>query len=186
MKRSLALLTLLATCCASLAATERVARADDATRRARTHFVRGEKLFALGRVEAALDEYELAFEAKPLPDFLFNIGQCHRNLGDYESAIFSYRKYLKLAPDARNREAVEKLIARLEDEIAAAEDAERARRLRLGQRTGRRDRDGISPWWYVGGGVAAVAVTVTAVILLSGDDGAALPDSDLGNLDFGQ
>ena len=64
--------------------------------------IAAEKLFALGKFDDALDEYQKAFDAKPMPDFLFNIGQCYRNLGDYQQAIFSFKKYLKLEPDAPN------------------------------------------------------------------------------------
>src|SRR5688572_8188229 len=110
------------------------ARADDAaTRAARHHFQKGEKLFALGRFDEALDQYEQAFEARPLPAFLFNIGQCHRNLGNFEQAIFSFRKYLRQLPDADNREAVEALI----DELAARQrEAEEAARRREAARFG--------------------------------------------------
>jgi tetratricopeptide (TPR) repeat protein len=91
-------------------------RADDApTRAAKRHYERGEKLFALGKFDKALDEYQQAFDAKPLPDFLYNIGQCYRNLGDLDQAIFSFKKYLKLEPDASDRDKVEKLIQDLED-----------------------------------------------------------------------
>src|SRR5580704_6611549 len=91
------------------------ARADDAaTRSAKSHYARGEKLFALGKFDKALDEYQQAFDAKPLPDFLYNIGQCYRNLGDLEQAIFSFKKYLQLAPDASDRDKVQKLIDDLE------------------------------------------------------------------------
>jgi len=93
----------------------RVATADDqALRTAKRHFERGEKLYALTKFSEALDEYQKAFDAKPIPDFLFNIGQCYRNLGEYDAAIFSYQKYLKLAPDAPNRDKVEQLISELE------------------------------------------------------------------------
>jgi tetratricopeptide (TPR) repeat protein len=92
------------------------ARADDpAMRAAKRHYDRGEKLFALGKFDEALDEYQKAFDAKPLPGFLFNIGQCYRNLGDYDQAIFSFKKYLKLDPNAPNKEKVDKLIEDLED-----------------------------------------------------------------------
>ena len=98
------------------------ARADDAaTRVAKRHYVSGEKLFALGKFDQALEEYEQAFEAEPLPDFLYNIGQCYRNLDDLEQAIFSFKKYLKLAPDASDRDKVEKLIDELEEKQARGE-----------------------------------------------------------------
>jgi tetratricopeptide (TPR) repeat protein len=162
-------------------------KADDAaTVRARKHFRRGENLFALGRFAEALDAYEAAFEAKPLPDFLFNVAQCHRNLGNYDEAIFSYRKYLKLAPDAHNRDAVEDLLEELEQ--TRDEQAAKARRDKLTPTPNKPDDDrGISPWWYVGGGAAVVAITIGAVVVLSsGADGTSIPDSDLGNLDFGK
>ena len=106
--RLLAILALL------FAATPAFAE-DPATRVAKRHFDRGEKLFALGKFDEALDEYQKAFDAKSIPDFLFNIGQCYRNLGDYEQAIFSFKKYLKLEPDAPDKEKVEKLIDELEE-----------------------------------------------------------------------
>ncbi|HRC55231.1 MAG TPA: tetratricopeptide repeat protein, partial [Kofleriaceae bacterium] len=79
----------------SIALPARPANANDPeTRTARRHFDKADKLFALGRFDEALEQYEKAFDAKPIPDFLFNIGQCYRNLGDYEAAIFSFRKFL--------------------------------------------------------------------------------------------
>lgn len=98
------------------AARDKRERTDDpGLRAAKRHFQRGEKLYALAKFSEALDEYQEAFDAKQIPELLFNIGQCYRNLGDYKSAIFSYRKYLKLAPEAANRERVEQLIRELED-----------------------------------------------------------------------
>ena len=89
---------------------------DPAERAAKRHFDRGQKLFNLGKFDEALDEYQQAYDAKPIPDILFNIGQCHRNLNNYDAAIFSFKKYLKLAPDAENRDQVEEYIADLEAE----------------------------------------------------------------------
>src|SRR5215510_5572415 len=112
-------LFLLLVVCFTFAVPSRTARADDpAERAARRHYERGEKLFALGKFDDALEEYQTAFDTKPLPGFLYNIGQCYRNLGDYEQAIFSFKKYLKLEPEASNKDAVEKLIEDLEEKKA--------------------------------------------------------------------
>ncbi|MDB4954240.1 MAG: hypothetical protein JWO36_1809, partial [Myxococcales bacterium] len=64
------LLALVVLCFVGLAS--RPAFADDpATRSAKRHFERGEKLFALGKFDESLDEYQKAFDAKPIPDFLY-------------------------------------------------------------------------------------------------------------------
>jgi tetratricopeptide (TPR) repeat protein len=156
---------------------------DRAQAAAKKRYYKGEKLFALGRFRDALAEYEAAFEASPLPEFLFNIGQCHRNLGDYRSAVFSFRKYLRLRPEAENRAAVEKLIADLEREIAAADD--RRPNGPIPPPPGRRHdepRPLYKKWWFWTGVVAVGAGTAALVYTLRGDG---LPDSDLGNVDFG-
>jgi tetratricopeptide (TPR) repeat protein len=169
-----------------------VARADseDATVAARRHFERAEKLFALGRFEAALTEYEAAFEARPLPGFLFNIAQCHRNLGNHDAAIFSFRKYLRLSPEAENRDDVLDLIANLEKEKqraearrAAEEDARRLAPTPPPPSADRRKRKPIyTRWWFWTGVVAAGAGAGTGAYLLTRDQG--VPDTDLGNVDF--
>ena len=148
-----------------------IAYADEpATRAAKRYFTRGEKLFALGKFEQAIEQYQKAYEAKPFPAFLFNIGQCYRNLGDYDAAIFSFKKYLKLAPDADNRAEVEEYIADLESE----QQKENARRLGLADK--RRTPEGPRPaadkpihkqWWFwtgvavigAAGGVGIYAAT---------------------------
>jgi len=107
-----------------LAASPR-ASADGAASRppdkeARERFQRAELAFNVGKFSDALTEYQAAYEAKPLPGFLFNIAQCHRNLHNYEEAQFFYRRYLALAPDSADRATVEGLVAemtrRLDDE----------------------------------------------------------------------
>jgi len=177
---------LLTTWVVLLAFTAQLARADDTgVRAAKRHFERGEKLYALTKFKEALDEYQQAFDAKPIPDFLFNIGQCYRNLGDYDSAIFSYQKYLKLAPEASNREQVEQLIRDLE----AKQQASDSRRLGLS----RSPEPAPAPagggaiytrWWFwTGLGVLAAAggVGVYEATKSSGP-----PSTGLGNIVFGK
>jgi tetratricopeptide (TPR) repeat protein len=168
-----------------------VAHADseDATVAARRHFERAEKLFALGRFEAALTEYEAAFEARPLPGFLFNIGQCHRNLGNHDAAIFSFRKYLRLSPDAENRDDVLDLIAQLEkakERAEARRAAEEDRRLRTPPPTpaptAERSRPIYTRWWFWTGVAAVGAGAGAGAYFLTRDDG--IPDTTLGGVEF--
>jgi tetratricopeptide (TPR) repeat protein len=170
----------------------RVAAADDpALRAAKRHFERGEKLYALTKFSEALDEYQKAFDAKPIPDFLFNIGQCYRNLADYDSAIFSYKKYLKLAPDAPNREKVEQLIGDLE----AKQDQTDTRRLGLERKRkpdpepepdgeAAPDRPVYKKWWFWTG-VAVVGVAGGVGIYEVTRSGGP-PSTSLGNIVFGR
>jgi len=189
---------LLALCFTVLAA--RVATADDsALRTAKRHFERGEKLYALTKFGEALDEYQKAFDAKPIPDFLFNIGQCYRNLGEYDAAIFSYQKYLKLAPDAPNRDKVEQLISELE----AKKDQSDSQRLGLvrtrpaeqsapadpaepTQSSGERspDHQVYKRWWFWTGITVLAAAGGVATYELTRPHGP--PMTSLGNIVFGK
>ncbi len=155
------------------------ARAEDrATRLAQKHFEEAQKLFSLGRFEQALDEYQDAYDAKPLGDFLYNIAQCYRNLGDYDQAIFSFKKYLKEKPDAEDRTQVEKFIDELEDRKARGE----------GQKLIQRpppppprttDTPVYKTWWFWTG-VAVVGVAGGVGIYEVSKSGA--PSTDLGNI----
>ena len=63
--------------------------------------------FNLGEYAVALELYRKAYTLKPLPGFLFNIGQCHYNLRNYREALSRYQRYLLLEPNAANRADVE-------------------------------------------------------------------------------
>ncbi len=163
----------------------RAAGADDvATRSAKRHYDRGEKLFALGKFADALDEFEKAFDAKPIPDFLFNIGQCHRNLGDFDAAIFSYRKFLVLAPEAPNREKVQELI----DELEAKKEREATNKFGLARRSSdprATDEDPLYKKWWFWTSVAVVGVAGgLGIYAATSSDGP--PSTDLGHIVFGK
>jgi tetratricopeptide (TPR) repeat protein len=157
------------------------ARAEDAvTRTAKRHFGKGEKLFALGHFDEALEEYQAAFDAKPIAGFLFNIGQCYRNLGDYDQAIFSFRKYLTLEPEAPNREGVEKYI----EELEQAKSKQEGKRL-IGDGRGDvkppvADKPVYKRWWFWTGIGVAAAAGGTAAFVLTRPKGA--PGTTLGDI----
>ncbi len=152
-----------------------VARADDpAERSAHRHFERGEKLYNLKKYDEALAEYQKAFDASPAPEILFNIAQCYRNLGNYEDAVFTYKRFLQQEPDAPNRDKVERLITELERKIDKAKSEDDQFKLRkkpaiepLPPIAETSDHPVYKKWWFwtglavvsVGAGVAVYALT---------------------------
>ncbi len=72
------------------------ALADEA--RARALFQQAETHFKLGEFSRALPLYKQAYRARALPAFLFNIGQCHRYLGNCTKAEFFFQQFLAQVP----------------------------------------------------------------------------------------
>lgn len=165
-------------------------------KQAKKHFRQGQRMFAMGRFREALASYEKAHSLSQYPDILFNMAQCYRNLGDFESAIFHFRLYLKQKPDAENRDAVLELMEKLEEEMEMA-DRERDKEKREKPRRKTRkpvkntperppEQDRGSPFygkWWFWFGVAAVAGG-TGVFFVFNNRESGTPDSALGNIDF--
>jgi tetratricopeptide (TPR) repeat protein len=78
--------------------------------------------YNVGRFEQALDLYTKAYERYPKPALLFDLAQCHRQLGHYERALFFFHGYLREQPGAPNRALAEKLL----DDTQRQLDAQRA------------------------------------------------------------
>ncbi|MBA3817862.1 MAG: tetratricopeptide repeat protein [Deltaproteobacteria bacterium] len=182
---------LIALCFALVAVpgATRTAQAETASERAaKRHYDRGQKLFALQKFDDALEQFQKAFDADPIPDFLFNIAQCQRNLGDYEAAIFSFKRFLKLDPEAENREKVEALIAELEEKLAEGN----TERLGLGKRQQARGEDEnetaasapvYKKWWFWTG-IAVVSVGASVGIYAATRSGDGAPETDFGPFGF--
>jgi tetratricopeptide (TPR) repeat protein len=130
----------------ALAATTATARAEqpatppaanaapspDAVAEARQHYERGMTHYQLGEFTAAVGEFKQAYALSPAPGLLFNLAQASRLAKQYEQALYFYRTYLRVAPEAPNRTDVETRIAELErqvkeDEARRAADAEARR-----------------------------------------------------------
>ena len=60
--------------------------------------------------EKALAEYQSAYRLMPLPGLLFNIGQCHRYLGQCDQANFFFRQYLAGVPNSPHEAKVKELM----------------------------------------------------------------------------
>jgi len=68
---------------------------------------------AKGDLDEAVRQYQRANAIASHADTYFNIADVQRRAKHFEEAAEAYAKYLELAPGARDREAVEKLIAEL-------------------------------------------------------------------------
>lgn len=95
---------------------------------AKAKFQAGKTAYDLGEFDQALVRYTEAYKLKPLPAFLFNIAQCHRQLKNYERASFFYKRYLSLQKKATNAAQVKELIAEMDQKLAEAKDAETKRK----------------------------------------------------------
>lgn len=69
-----------------------------------------ERLYERGNFSAARAKYQEAYHASRRPELLFNVGQCHRRLGQHRSAIFFFDLYLHEQPRSPHRDLVESLI----------------------------------------------------------------------------
>jgi hypothetical protein len=95
-----------------------VARPADAQAKAlaKKHNASARSLFHQGRFEQAALEYEKAYQAVPVPEFLHNLGRCHQRLEGAEHArraLFYLDSYVKAAPNAPNRAEVEAAMVEL-------------------------------------------------------------------------
>lgn len=100
------------------------ARADEPMQEAKEHYERGMAHYELGEFSAAVEEFKAAYARSQAPGLLFNLAQASRLAKDYEQSLHFYRTYLRVRPDAPNRDDVEKRIAELEPIVEAQRRAE--------------------------------------------------------------
>ncbi len=94
---------------------------EDATLQAREHFGQATKLYKDGDFDAALVQFERAYELKPNYKVLYNIGQTYFQLREYVEARDSMTRYLKEGGDQIDAErlaAVNEDLADLERRLA--------------------------------------------------------------------
>jgi Tetratricopeptide repeat len=84
---------------------------DHAKVEARAEVEKAQLHYKLGRFEEALQSYARAYELFSAPALLFNIGQCHKKLKNFERAIFFFEGYLREESNPDKRVLAEELIA---------------------------------------------------------------------------
>ena len=96
------------------ASAEAAPQARTAEAKAKADFKRGHQAYEMGRFDEALQAYSAAYDAAPLPAFLFNIAQCHRQLGHYERAAFFFQRFLDKAGESPNAPAAKALLVEVQ------------------------------------------------------------------------
>jgi tetratricopeptide (TPR) repeat protein len=86
----------------------------DPKQEAKAHFTAGQSHYNLNEFSDALREFKEGYRLYPDPVFLYNLGQCERQLNHPEEAIRFYRSFLREQPKAPNRQEVQGKIAELE------------------------------------------------------------------------
>jgi tetratricopeptide (TPR) repeat protein len=211
-------LVLLLTClCASASAAEEattppVSEGDETAEQekrfadARQFYDNGKLAYDMGHFDDAVSQFERAYALRPAPLLLFNMAQCHRQLGHADKARHLYESFLRESAGADSPQAaiaveeLEKLQRKLaEEERLAAERAAAEAAATEGRpsdevgntsagaatpssaEAGEGEMDDVLLWGAVGGGVvlvAAVAAVTVGVV-------ATLPaPGDAGRLDF--
>jgi tetratricopeptide (TPR) repeat protein len=93
---------------------------------ARTHYAQGQAEYNLGHYAEALKEFEAAYKLRPVPALLFNIGQCHRFLGDFASAVTTYRAFVRTADEHdKNMALAQDLLKQSEAALAKQNQAQK-------------------------------------------------------------
>lgn len=78
----------------------------------------GQYYMRTGKIDAAIDRFEDAIEAKPgyAVPFLY-LGEAQEKKGRKRDALKSYTRYLELYPHAEDKEKIEKKIEKLRREV---------------------------------------------------------------------
>jgi len=84
---------------------------------ARDHLSKGNKLYAVRDFEKAIEEYKAGALVESATIFDYNLGQCYRQLGKYDDAIWFYERFVNRAhPTGEVLSAVNEFIAQMKAE----------------------------------------------------------------------
>lgn len=83
-------------------------------KKAKALFQAAQKLYKQGKYADAIAKFEDAYAVRPHPVIFFNIGKCWEQLNDTARALRAFRDYLRLAPDAKDKQSVSDAVANLE------------------------------------------------------------------------
>jgi tetratricopeptide (TPR) repeat protein len=87
--------------------------------KAREHLDLGNKLYGVRSFDEAAAEYKAGELIEPAPVFDYNLGQCFRQLGKYQEAIWHYERFLTRGdPHGEILDAVNSFITQMKGELS--------------------------------------------------------------------
>jgi hypothetical protein len=102
----------------------------DALKKAQASFDQAQLDYLQGKYDDAATGFQAAYDARPFPQFIYNIAASHHMKGkknsdvaSYKKAVELYKRYLSEDPNATDKPKVEKTVAVLEAEIKRLTDA---------------------------------------------------------------
>jgi tetratricopeptide (TPR) repeat protein len=85
---------------------------------ARSHLSLGNRLYGVRSFDEAAAQYKAGAIIEPAPVFDYNLGQCFRQLGKYQEAIWHYERFLSRSdPQGELLDAVNGFIAQMKSEL---------------------------------------------------------------------
>jgi tetratricopeptide (TPR) repeat protein len=88
---------------------------------AQEHLTTGNRYYRVREFDKAVEEYKAGAIREDAPVFYYNLGQCYRQLGRYEDAIWHYERFLDRGkPTGEIEASVRKFIAQMKGELEKA------------------------------------------------------------------
>ena len=97
-----------------------VTKDEDSSRveQARSYFASGNEHYAAGRYREAIQHFQAGYALVPRPNFLVNLGQAYRKLGDLTHAKEAYLAYVRALPqDSPLRDQALQVLAEIEVQL---------------------------------------------------------------------
>ncbi|NOY91597.1 MAG: tetratricopeptide repeat protein, partial [Deltaproteobacteria bacterium] len=96
----------------------------DSLEQAREHMEQGQSRYQAGDFEAAIHEFEAAYEARPFSAFLYNAGVAAERLGQWSRAADYYERYLTGDPHSADAADVRRNVDDLRTRALAQQAAQ--------------------------------------------------------------
>ena len=154
------------------------------------HYSKALKFFEDGRFEAALPEFQAAYQRRQMPWLLINIGRTLHRLGRSREALEHYERYkqAETKPDPETQERLEKYIVQArvltENTSPTAGGTPPTSEVAPGTNS---PKPLYKKWWFwtaIGGGVVAIVIIGAAVGASSSSHSGGLP-SGVPTVSFG-